>query len=152
MQAIPAPGKRRTRGFTLLEIMVVVVIIGVLASLVGPIVMRQLDRALITAAQADIKGIETSVDLFRLEHHRYPTEDEGLLILTGVAPAGSDIDESKLLPIIDGGLPKDPWDREYLYRYPGDHGDYDIYTLGADGEEGGDGVDADIGNWTEDDE
>jgi general secretion pathway protein G len=150
MQAIPAPGKRRMRGYTLLEIMVVVVIIGVLASLVAPAVMRQLDQALITAAETDIEGIETSVNLFRLEHHRYPTEDEGLLILTGVAPPGSDIDESRLGPIIEGGLPTDPWDREYMYRYPGEHGDYDVFTLGADGEEGGDGVDADIGNWTED--
>ena len=152
MRAIPAPRKRGMRGFTLIEIMVVVVIIGVLASLVAPAVMRQLDRALITAAKTDIDTIDAAVSLFRLEHFRYPTEEEGLRILTGEAPAGSDIDQAKLGAIIEGGLPQDPWERDFLYRYPGEHGEYDIYTLGADGEEGGEGVDADIGNWTIDDE
>jgi len=138
---------RRQRGFTLIEIMVVVVIIGLLAALVAPAVVRQLDRAQVSAAHTNIKGITAAISLFRIEHHRYPTESEGLRILTGVAPPGSDIDESRLAPIIEGGVPKDPWEREFLYRYPGEHGEYDVYTLGADGEEGGEGVNADIGNW-----
>ena len=142
--------RRHQHGFTLIEIMVVVVIIGILASLVAPAVMRQLDRAQISAAETDIKSIESALGLFRVEHYRYPTEDEGLLILTGVAPPGSDIDERRLGPVIQGGLPRDPWNREFLYRNPGEHGEYDIYTLGADGEEGGEGVNADIGNWTDD--
>jgi len=145
-----APTWRHQNGFTLIEIMVVVVIIALLASLVAPAVIRQLDRAQISAAQTNIKSIDSAMRLFRLEHHRYPTEDEGLLILTGVAPPGSDIDERRLGPIIEGGLPMDSWNREFLYRNPGEHGEYDIYSLGADGEEGGEGVNADIGNWTED--
>lgn len=150
MRVHVAPTWRHQSGFTLIEIMVVVVIIALLASLVAPAVIRQLDRAQISAAGTNIKGIEAALDLFRTEHYRYPTEDEGLLILTGVAPPGSDIDERRLGPIIKGEVPKDPWNREFLYRYPGEHGDYDVYTLGADGEEGGEGVNADIGNWTED--
>jgi general secretion pathway protein G len=149
MQAYVWKPGRLQRGFTLIEIMVVVVIIGLLASLVAPAVMRQLDRAQISAATTDIKSIDSALRLFRLEHHRYPTNDEGLSILTGEAIAGSDIDESKLGPIIEGGLPKDPWGREFLYRFPGEHGEYDIYTFGADGEEGGEGVNADIGNWND---
>jgi general secretion pathway protein G len=150
MRAQTAQTWRHYRGFTLIEIMVVVVIIGILASLVGPAVMRQLDRAQISAAQTDIKSIDAALGMFRMEHYRYPTEDEGLLILTGVAPPGSEIDESRLGPVIKGEVPKDPWNREFLYRYPGEHGEYDIFTLGADGEEGGEGVNADIGNWTDD--
>jgi general secretion pathway protein G len=135
------------RGFTLIEIMVVVVIIGLLAAIVAPNVMRQLDRAMVTRAEADIQSLNGSLKLFRLDHYRYPTEDEGLAILTGEATAGSDIDESRLEKVIES-LPKDPWDRDYQYRIPGEHGDYDIFSYGADGEEGGDDLDADIGNWT----
>ena len=147
MRIHAVPQRQHQHGFTLLEIMVVVVIIGILASLVGPAVMRQFDRAQISAAKTNIASIESALKFFRMEHHRYPTEDEGLEILTGVAPAGSDIDPARLGPVIEGGVPKDPWDREFLYRYPGEHGEYDIYTLGADGEEGGEGTSADIGNW-----
>lgn len=136
------------RGFTLIEIMVVVVIIGLLAAIVAPNVMRQLDRGTVTAAEGDIKALETALRLFYTEHYRYPTDDEGLLILTGVAPPGSEIDRDKLSEILQR-IPRDPWNREYLYRIPGEHGPYDVFTLGADGEEGGEGlVNADIGNWT----
>lgn len=150
MQAYVAGRSQRQSGFTLIEIMVVVVIIGLLASIVAPAVIRQLDRATITRAEADIKQVDNALMQFRYDHYRYPTEDEGLMILTGVAPAGSDIDERKLVEILDR-MPRDPWDRVYLYRNPGDHGEYDIYTLGADGREGGEGVNADIGNWSNDD-
>jgi len=141
-------GKRqRNGGFTLIEIMVVVVIIGMLAAIVAPNVMRQLDRATITRAKTDIRTIDSALKMFRTEHYRYPTEEEGLAILTGTVPALSELDEKDVSQLLEA-LPVDPWKRTYLYRYPGDHGNYDIYTLGADGKEGGeDEIDADIGNW-----
>jgi general secretion pathway protein G len=135
------------RGFTLIEIMVVVVIIGLLAAIVAPNVIGQLKRATVTRAHADLRSIDTSMVTFYSEHFRYPTEDEGLEILTGKAPPGSEIEEEKLSEILKS-VPKDPWNRAYLYTYPGEHGDYDVFTLGADGEEGGEEDNADIGNWT----
>lgn len=150
MQAYVAKPRRRHRGFTLIEIMVVVVIIGLLVSIVAPAVIGRLERAEIQAAEAGIKQVDSALKQFRMDHYRYPTEEEGLRILTGVAPPGSDIDENKLDAYIEGGVPKDPWRREFLYRYPGERGAYDLYSLGADGEEGGEGVNADIGNWPRD--
>jgi len=125
------------RGFTLIEIMVVVVIVGLLASIVAPAVMRQLDRAQIAKAEADLQGINDGLKLFYLEHHRYPTEEEGLQILTGEASGVSDIDSANLGELIED-LPKDPWGRDYMYLVPGENGRrYDIFTYGADREEGG---------------
>jgi general secretion pathway protein G len=150
MKAIRARGKRRMRGFTLIEIMVVVVIIGLLAAMVVPNLMENLSQAEVTAAKHDIKAIDDSILMFRMQHHRYPTEDEGLAILTGEPVPGSDIEPARLTEILKS-VPKDPWSREYFYRIPGEHGAYDIFSLGADGEEGGEDSDADIGNWEEDD-
>jgi general secretion pathway protein G len=138
--------RRQLSGFTLIEIMVVVVIIGLLAAIVAPNVIRQLDRATVTRAQTDIRTINSTLKQFRMDHYRYPTEQEGLGILTGVAPAISEIDERKLVEYLDD-LPKDPWGAQYLYRYPGEHDEYDIFTYGADGKEGGEDINADIGNW-----
>ena len=146
MQTFTVQPRFGSRGFTLIEIMVVVVIIGLLAAIVAPNVIKQLDKAETTRAQTDIKQLEDALKLFRLDHYRYPTEDEGLDILTGVAPPASDIAAGKLSEIMPR-LPKDPWQRDYFYRYPGQHGEFDIYTLGADGKEGGDDINADIGNW-----
>lgn len=142
---------RRTSGFTLIEIMVVVVIIGLLAAIVAPNVVRQLDKASINRAKADITTIRTAMTEFYSEYYRYPTEDEGLQILAG---AGPDPTKTNLPKFIER-VPKDPWNRPYLYKIPGDHGDYDIYTYGADGKEdqpgadtaGSGNVNADIGNW-----
>ncbi len=147
MRLNPVLKTRGTRGFTLIEIMVVVVIIGLLAAIITPNVIKQLDRAVITRAQTDVRQLESSLSLFYQEHFRYPTEDEGLEILTGKADAGSVIDEARLTEILKS-IPKDPWDRPYLYRFPGEHGESDVFTLGADGEEGGEAANADIGNWT----
>ncbi|MGW8369100.1 MAG: type II secretion system major pseudopilin GspG [Gammaproteobacteria bacterium] len=134
---------RRDHGFTLIEIMVVVVIIGLLAAIIAPNIMSNLSRAEITAAKQEIRTISGALDQFRIDFYRYPTTDEGLAILTG----GKDINNRSVPRFIDT-VPIDPWGRPYLYEYPSRHGkDYDLYTLGADGQENGEGTNADIGNW-----
>jgi general secretion pathway protein G len=135
---------RRASGFTLIEIMVVVVIIGLLAAIVAPNVIRNLNKATVARAKQDIRTIQTAMAEFYSEHYRYPTEDEGLQILAGQSNAIGQQD----LPKYIERVPRDPWQRDYLYNNPGQRGgDYDVYTLGADGEEGGEDVNADIGNW-----
>jgi len=131
-------------GFTLIEIMVVVVILGILAALIAPNVISRIDEAQVTKVKQDIRAIESALKLYRLDRFRYPTTEEGLNALVtppsdpSVAwPAGGYLDR----------LPKDPWDRPYVYVQPGTQGEFDIYSLGRDGTQGGDGVDADIGNW-----
>jgi general secretion pathway protein G len=138
-----SPAAATARGFTLIEIMVVVVIIGLLAAIIAPSVIGQLDTASINRAKQDIRGIETAVNLYRLQNHRYPTTDQGLQAL--VTNPGETIAPNwqATLP----NLPQDPWNNQYHYRSPGERGDFDIFTYGADGQEGGEGIDADIGNW-----
>ena len=131
------------RGFTLLEIMVVVVIIGLLVGIVAPNIMGQLSRAEVGRARADLDRISTALDLFRIDHFRYPTQDEGLEILLG----DEQINDRPVAKLLDA-VPMDPWQRPYYYEFPSSHGDdYDVYTLGADGTEGGEGANADIGTW-----
>lgn len=137
---------RRARGFTLIEIMVVVIIIGLLAAVVVPEVIGQVDRARVAKAKEDIQSIETALTMFRLDNSKYPTTEEGLKALVQ-QPTDPTIRHWR-----PGGylqrLSKDPWGNDYIYQYPGTHGkDYDLYTLGADGQPGGDGPNADIGNW-----
>lgn len=135
----------RARGFTLIEIMVVVVIIGLLAAIVAPNFFGQVDTATRNKAIADIRGLETSLNLYRLDNFRYPTTAEGLEALVS-NPGGAVTDTWKqYLPRV----PSDPWNVPYQYRSPGQQsgGDFDVFTLGRDGQEGGDGPDADIGNW-----
>jgi len=132
-------------GFTLIEIMVVVVIIGILASLVAPSVMRRIDEANVVKAKQDIRAYETALNLYRMDNFRYPTTDQGLKALVE-KPADPNVRNWK-----EGGyiqsMRKDPWGNEYVFLSPGTRGEYDIYTLGADGQPGGEGNDADIGNW-----
>ena len=130
MKATRTP--RRINGFTLIEVLVVIVILGILAALVVPNIMDKPGKARITKAKSDIQAIESALNLYRLDHHTYPTTDEGLEALV-----------SDYLP----RAPKDPWGKPYLYLNPGTHGEIDIYTLARDGQQGGDGEDADIGNW-----
>jgi general secretion pathway protein G len=140
---------RRTRaaqsGFTLIEIIVVVVIIGLLAAVVTQTLSGRTDDARIAKARQDIQAMETALTLFKLDNFRYPTNEQGLKALVE-KPADPEIRNWK-----EGGyvkrLSKDPWGRDYLYESPGTHGEVDIYTLGADGQAGGEKANADIGNW-----
>lgn len=136
----------RQQGFTLIEIIVVVVIIGILATFVAPKFLGRTDDARITKAKNDIQALESALELYKLDNYNYPTTDQGLNAL--VAPPTSDPVPSNWKA---GGyikkLQKDPWQRDYLYLSPGEHGEIDIYSLGADGVEGGEGANADIGNW-----
>jgi general secretion pathway protein G len=135
----------RQSGFTLIEIMVVVVILGILAALVAPNVIRRIDDARVTKARQDIRAYETALNLYRMDNFRYPTTEQGLDALVK-RPVDPNIRNWKEGGYIDG-LKKDPWGNDYNYLAPGSHGDYDLYTLGADGQPGGEGQDADIGSW-----
>ncbi len=127
-----------------MEILVVLAIIGILASIATGVYVSRVDDARMTRARADIQAIEAAVDIFRLDHFRYPSNAEGLQLL---AERPNDPD----LRWPQGGymrrLPMDPWNRPYLYSNPGRNGEVDIYTLGRDGQAGGEGQDQDIGNW-----
>jgi general secretion pathway protein G len=142
---VKARSKAAQTGFTLIEIMVVVVIIGLLAAMIAPNVMDNLDRAEINRAKQDIRSIETALNLYRLDNFKYPSTDEGLQALV------SNPGETAAPNWKSGGylkaLPQDPWNRQYQYAYPGMQGEFDVFTLGADGQEGGEGNNADIGNW-----
>ncbi len=136
----------RTGGFTLIEIMVVVVILGILAALIAPNLFEQVDKAQVIKVRADIRAIEEALALYRLNHFRYPTTDQGLEALVN-QPADPSIRNYPR----DGYLrsvPKDPWGYPYQFLSPGDHGQYDLFTYGADGQPGGEDINTDIGNWS----
>ncbi|MEZ5474706.1 MAG: type II secretion system major pseudopilin GspG [Steroidobacteraceae bacterium] len=138
--------RARSRGFTLIEIMVVVIIIGLLAAVIVPQFMGRVDDARVAKARQDIQAMETALTMFRLDNFKYPTTDQGLEALAK-NPGDPTIRNWR-----EGGylkrVNKDPWGNDYHYVYPGTHGgEVDIYSLGADAQEGGEGVNADIGNW-----
>lgn len=138
--------KYSSRGFTLIEIMVVIVILGVLAALVVPNILGRPDEARVTAATADIQAVSNALDLYRLDNYNYPSTDQGLQAL--VSKPGGSPEAKNWNP--DGYLkkvPKDGWGNEYQYLSPGAHGKFDLYSLGADGREGGEGLDQDITSW-----
>ena len=140
---------RRTRsaGFTLIEMMVVMVIIGLLMALVGPRFIRQEEKAKVGAARAQIELLGTALDTFRLDVGRYPSTQEGLAALRQ-RPFGTDRWDG---PYLKKDLPKDPWDHPYYYRSPGEGGlPYDLFSYGADGAPGGDGDGRDITSWESD--
>jgi len=138
----PRPG--RQRGFTLIEIMVVVIILGILAAIVAPNVIGRVGEAQVTAARQDLRSIESALKLYRLDNFSYPTTEQGLEALVA-KPADPGIRNWKG-PYVER-VPKDPWGNPYLYLSPGNNGEIDIYTMGRDGRPGGEGEDADIGNW-----
>lgn len=132
-------GTRRSEsGFTLIEIMVVVIILGILVSLIAPNIFGVLDDAEITATRAQMRNVEVALDMYRMNHSRYPTTEEGLEALLNPP--------NRERGYIDS-IPKDSWDNQYIYRYPGENGEYDLMSYGRDGQEGGEGQDSDIGNW-----
>jgi general secretion pathway protein G len=143
---LPCAPRRAQSGFTLIEIMVVVVILGILAALVAPNVIRRIDDARVTKAKQDIRAYETALNLYRMDNFRYPTTEQGLEALVK-QPVDPNIRNWKQGGYIDG-LKKDPWGFDYAYIAPGTRGgEFDLYTLGADNQPGGEGPDADIGNW-----
>lgn len=134
---------RRNTGFTLIEVMIVVVILGILAAIVVPKIMDRPAQAQITAAKSDIRTLESALNLYRLDNHTYPTSDQGLEALVQKPSNAKAWKEGGYI----GRLPKDPWGKEYQYLNPGANGPIDIFTYGADGQQGGEGANADIGNW-----
>lgn len=134
---------RDQKGFTLVELIVVVIIIGLLAGLVVPQFIRQEERATAKAAQAQIQLLGTALDTFRLDVGRYPSTQEGLQALTQ-RPPGVDRWDG---PYLKKEVPLDPWGKPYVYKSPGDHGPYDIVSYGADGVPGGEGNNRDITSW-----
>ena len=135
---------RRGTGFTLVEIMVVVVILGILAVLIVPRVLGRSDEARQAAAKHDIATLMQSLKLYRLDNGRYPTNDQGLQALVTKPTSAPQPDNWK--PYLDK-VPKDPWGNTYQYLSPGVHGEIDVFTLGADNQPGGTGADLDIGSW-----
>ena len=135
-------------GFTLIEIMVVVVIMGVLAALLVPRLMGRTDDARIIAAKQDIATLMQALKLYRLDNQRYPTNEQGLQALISKPSGGPMPPNWKAGGYLDR-LNKDPWGNPYEYRSPGSHGEVDLYSYGADGKPGGTRNDADIGSWSE---
>ena len=136
--------RRASRGFTLLELMVVIVIIGVLAALIAPNIISRVGQAKVTAAKADLSNIMNALKMYKLDNGRYPSSDQGLAALAGKPTTGSI--PSNWHSYIDK-LPEDPWHHAYQYANPGVHGEIDVFSFGADGQPGGEGDDADIGSW-----
>jgi general secretion pathway protein G len=134
------------RGFTLIEIMVVVVILGLLAALVVPKLIGRTGEAKRQMAEINIKGIEQALDLFKLDNGFYPSTDQGLQALVSIPEAGR-IPKNYRKDGYIKSVPKDPWNNDYVYVSPGAHGDYDITSYGADGVPGGEGEDGDINSW-----
>lgn len=136
--------REKQRGFTLIELMVVVVILAVLAVVVVPNLMDRPDEARIVKAKQDINAIGSSLQLYKLDNYTYPTTDQGLEALF-TKPTDDPLPKNwkKLLD----QMPEDPWGNPYLYMMPGAHGSFDVFTYGADGVDGGEGINATIGNW-----
>ncbi len=134
------------QGFTLIEVMVVVVILGILAALVVPKIMSRPDEARVTKAQQDIRALEAALKLYKLDNYTYPTTDQGLEALV-MRPTSEPLPKKWKGGGYLDRLPLDPWQNEYLYLSPGINGELDLFSLGADGQEGGEGVNADLGNW-----
>ena len=142
MRVGKTPFEARQQGFTLLEIMVVVVIIGLLAAMIVPSLMENVDIAAVNRAKQDIRTIETALNLYRLENFRYPSTEDGLEALVTNPGEASAPNWSRKLPAV----PMDPWKMPYQYRCPGQGSDFDVFSVGADRQEGGEGPDADISN------
>lgn len=135
--------RQKSHGFTLLELLVVMVIIGLLAGYVGPKLFAQIGKSEVKAAKAQIDALQKSLDQYRIDAGHYPSTEQGLVALVS-KPA----DEPKWAgPYLSKAVPQDPWGRDYQYRAPGQHGEFDLLSLGKDGQPGGEGDNADIVSW-----
>lgn len=144
----PVHNRRARRAFTLIEIMVVVIVLGILAAVVIPNLAGRTDEARVAKARSDIETLSLLIQSFRLDMRRYPTEEEGLAVLRE-EPTGEDAELWKG-PYTNKPIPKDPWGNEYIYTSPAENGidEWGIESYGADGEPGGEGFDRDINTWT----
>lgn len=137
---------KKMTGFTLLEVMVVLVIIGLLVAIVAPNVLDNQDKAMVQKAKADLASLEQALEMYRLDNFTYPSSEQGLKALTQkpeIAPVPRNYRENAYIR----RLPSDPWGNQYQYRFPGEQGQMDIFSFGADGQRQGEGLNADIGNW-----
>ncbi len=139
--------KSNVAGFSLIEILVVVVIIGILAAVVVPRVMDEPDRAKVTRAQQDVQALVTALNMYRLDNHHYPSTEQGLEALVRRPSGQPEAANWRQGGYIDR-MPRDPWGREYQYLNPGVHGEIDVWSFGANGMPGGEGINAEIGNWS----
>jgi len=140
---------RTRRGFTLIEIMAVVLIIGLLGTLVGLAIAPQIDKARVSTARSQIKMLDAALETYRMDNAKFPTSEAGLDALINAPADARNYQAGGYLA--KRRVPVDPWGNAYLYEFPGQHNDYsyDLWSLGSDGVPGGEGVDADIGNWAE---
>ncbi|WP_291323176.1 type II secretion system major pseudopilin GspG [Desulfonatronospira sp.] len=137
------PMRKHQRGFSLIELLIVMIILGLLASLVGPRLFGHVDDARVSTAKSQIELLGTALDSYRLDVGRYPTTEQGLDALRR-EPSGV---RNWNGPYLNRNIPKDPWGNEYQYKSPGDHGEYDLWSYGADGEPGGEGDSAEVRSW-----
>lgn len=140
-------GNARDAGFSLLELMVVVVILSILALVIVPRIIDRPDQARVARVQSDLATLESAVNLYRLDNFRYPTTEQGLDALV-TAPVSEPAPQNYASGGYIDRVPQDPWGAAYQYLSPGVYGEFDIFTFGADGVQGGDGINADIGTWT----
>ena len=146
---MPHRSRRAARGFTLIEIVVAVAILAILATIVVPRVLGRVDDANAAKARTEISVLASALNLYKLDNFDYPGSDQGLQALVDKPGGAPEARNWRAGGYLEGGrVPKDPWGREYQYLSPGQLGEFDVYSLGRDGRPGGEGVDADIGNWT----
>jgi general secretion pathway protein G len=144
MNTTTNPRMRRDAGVTLIEMLIVILLIGLVSAIVAINVLPSLDRGRTEKARSDIAQLESALELFRIDFGRYPTMEEGLTALASPPPRAAGPTAERGPSYLRGALPNDPWGRAYAYVVPGAASDYEIYSLGADGVEGGEGADADI--------
>lgn len=141
--------RRAPRGFTLIEIVVAVAILAILAAIVAPRVLGRLDDAAVTKARTEISALAAALNLYKLDNFTYPSSDQGLQALVARPGGQPEARNWRAGGYLDAAsVPKDPWGNDYLYLSPGQHGEFDVYSYGRDGRPGGEGPDADLGNWT----